>query len=1030
MNRIIFLCTIIAALFFSASADGRTCLPVVGCCGGEGDIACIPGGCDSGLQLNAELIPKCTAYCGGDGEIACFGLICDDWHTLDLPTINKCMACGDEGEPACLNIVTNDYGCKSGLFVAQDLLCHTSCGGNGEAACWPFTCDAGNTINPDWLDHCIACGGEDQWMCVNIANPTLPCDLPWLRPELEVVVPPLYKCREQWHAEEPDCDCTAVVEPQPSRGPVYGIADTHAHQFSNMAFGNVILWGKPYDERGINAALARGDFTWDFPTVGFFDPLPAPSPLFPLLGYEVHFDVNVEISSLITGEGGHFFAFDGADTFMEWPNWYSTLHQQMYHRWLKRAYMGGLRLMVMLTVNNEVICELPLTRKRVVGGTLLDPEVNCDDMYTVDRQLEEVKKMERYIDREDDGLEDGDGWYRIVKSPYEARKAIREGKMAVVLGIEVDGLFGCETQADCDPALISSELDRYYNKGVRHLFPVHLYNNGFGGSAIYNELWPFTSPLATSLLMPAVDCEFVKDNILTWGPLSDEYADYEFKLVGMEITKWFLETIGLDLPVFEDVTTGHCNPFGLTDDGLYAVTAMMDKKMVLDIDHLSLSSLNTVLSLAQARDYPVISGHTFLFERPLTEEGKAKPPSEAHKTPLQIEIIRDLGGMVAPLNPRHEGSSTRDYVHIYRYIVDKMKKGEDDKYPGIAYASDWGAMYLQTAPRCKNPNDCDIQSAPICEPYDSDNCKNSTDPDCLVFDRGEYPEAGCSGKYFPRLDYGWDQDGDGVEDGFQAVGVNGRFRKQRTGTRAFDFNTDGLAHVGLLPDFLRDLTHVGLTEQELEPLFHSAEAYIRMWEKIHGGPPVITPIITGIEGENGWYVSDVFIEWDIQSEAPIRETDGCGDMFIDWDTAGETLTCFVASDGGETEVELIIKIDTMPPEAACAADPEELWPPNQKMVEVMVATSCTDGLSGPADMLVSTAMSSEPDSGQGKGDRPNDIESFVVDTPVTLGALRAERMGYGEGRLYTLGYTCYDMAGNSTACETYVTVPHDMDIEP
>ena len=70
MKRIIFLCTIITVLMLSAAAQARTCAPVVGCCGGEGDVACV-WGCDSGLQLNAELIPKCTAYCGGHNEIAC-----------------------------------------------------------------------------------------------------------------------------------------------------------------------------------------------------------------------------------------------------------------------------------------------------------------------------------------------------------------------------------------------------------------------------------------------------------------------------------------------------------------------------------------------------------------------------------------------------------------------------------------------------------------------------------------------------------------------------------------------------------------------------------------------------------------------------------------------------------------------------------------------------------------------------------------------------------------------------------------------
>lgn len=967
MKRILLLCNIIAVLviamlMLTTTVEARTCgIPIIGCCGGEGDIACIIGGCDDGLQLNAELIPKCTEYCGDDGEIACFGWVCDQ----------------------------------------------------------------GNTIDPGsaFLNYCIDCGGEDQWMCVNLVTGDIPCDYPWLRPEMVNVLPPLFKCRLQFHADEPDSGSDVVVEEQAPRGPVYGIADTHSHQFANMAFGGALLWGKPFDKRGINAALAPGDFTWDFPTVGFHDPFPIPVPF---LGHEIHeFDLGASILRAATKGGGFFHgSFAGADSFAEWPKWNTTLHQQMYYRWLERAYKGGLRLMVMLGVNNEVICGLPLIRKRVVGGTLLNPEVNCDDMYTVDEQLEEVKEMERFIDRENDGMEDGDGWYRIVRSPHEARKAIREGKMAVVLGIEVDGLFGCERPGDCEPARISSELNRYFDMGVRHLFPIHLYNNEFGGSAIYNELWPYVSPLATGMLMPVMDCEIVKQLFLE-GPLMWETAVYEFKVSGMEEIVSFLEAIGLNIPIFDETTTGHCNYYGLTDDGEYAVNAMMDKKMIIDADHMSLPVLDEVLGIAIERDYPLISGHSFLHERPLTEEGKASPPSEGHRTSWQIEIIRDLGGIVAPLNPRMSGSTTRDYVHMYRYIVDKMKKGDDDRYPGIAFATDWGAMFLQTAPRCLNAEDCNVVSSPDCKPYDSNNCVDSTDPDCKIFNKNEYPIAGCEGKDFPRLDYGWDWNGDGVEDGFEAVGVEGRFWKQRTGSRVFDFNKDGLAHVGLLPDFIKDLTNVGLTEDDLEPLFHSAEAYIRMWEKIHGGPPKITPVIYGIEGDNGWYVSDVTVEWEIESEAPILEMDGCDEITIDYDTDGVLLTCFAASDGGETEASVLIKRDTVPPEAACLAEPAELWPPNRKMVPVTVDTSCTDALSGPADMLVTTATSSEPDTGSGKGDRPNDMEGFTLDSSATSGELRSERMGRGPGRQYTLGYTCFDMAGNSSNCVTFVTVPHD-----
>jgi len=47
----------------------------------------------------------------------------------------------------------------------------------------------------------------------------------------------------------------------------------------------------------------------------------------------------------------------------------------------------------------------------------------------------------------------------------------------------------------------------------------------------------------------------------------------------------------------------------------------------------------------------------------------------------------------------------------------------------------------------------------------------------------------------------------------------------------FDINVDGYAHAGMFPDFVAELRAIGLTEKDLEPLFSSAEAYIRMWER-------------------------------------------------------------------------------------------------------------------------------------------------------------------------------------------------------
>jgi microsomal dipeptidase-like Zn-dependent dipeptidase len=47
--------------------------------------------------------------------------------------------------------------------------------------------------------------------------------------------------------------------------------------------------------------------------------------------------------------------------------------------------------------------------------------------------------------------------------------------------------------------------------------------------------------------------------------------------------------------------------------------------------------------------------------------------------------------------------------------------------------------------------------------------------------------------------------------------------------RDFDINIDGMAHYGLLPDFLQDMRNSGLSAEDLAPLFRSAHDYIEMW---------------------------------------------------------------------------------------------------------------------------------------------------------------------------------------------------------
>lgn len=52
-----------------------------------------------------------------------------------------------------------------------------------------------------------------------------------------------------------------------------------------------------------------------------------------------------------------------------------------------------------------------------------------------------------------------------------------------------------------------------------------------------------------------------------------------------------------------------------------------------------------------------------------------------------------------------------------------------------------------------------------------------------------------------------------------------------TGNRTFDLNYDGLAHYGMLPDMLQDTRVVGMTNEQLGPLFLGAEWLVQTWEK-------------------------------------------------------------------------------------------------------------------------------------------------------------------------------------------------------
>lgn len=112
--------------------------------------------------------------------------------------------------------------------------------------------------------------------------------------------------------------------------------------------------------------------------------------------------------------------------------------------------------------------------------------------------------------------------------------------------------------------------------------------------------------------------------------------------------------------------------------------------------------------------------------------------------------------------------------------------------------------------------------------------------------------------------------------------------------------------------------------------------------------------------------------------------------------------------------------DSEPPRLELSVDPNELWPPNHKMVEINVQALASDNLDPDPEVEFVEVQVNEPDDIQGSGNTDGDI---VVDNGRIF--LRAERSGTGQRRVYTIIYKATDNAGNSVREMIDVVVPHD-----
>jgi hypothetical protein len=79
-------------------------------------------------------------------------------------------------------------------------------------------------------------------------------------------------------------------------------------------------------------------------------------------------------------------------------------------------------------------------------------------------------------------------------------------------------------------------------------------------------------------------------------------------------------------------------------------------------------------------------------------------------------------------------------------------------------------------------------------------------------------------------------------------------------------------------------------------------------------PPVITKDVTGTVGNNGWYTTNVGVDWTVSdSQSAISSQSGCADFSVTSDQNATTYTCTATSAGGTSSDSVTIKRDATQP---------------------------------------------------------------------------------------------------------------------